>query len=85
MLKRIDAEKRDEDEQFGFKSNSSCGHPITVLMDAAFFNRRKALRLNVVAIDATKAFDKVNRTILWAKLLNKLSIKKPLQYFKSNS
>jgi exonuclease III len=73
MLKRIDAEKRDEEEQFGFKSNSSCGHAITVLMDAALFNRRKALRLYVVAIDATKAFDKVNRTILWAKLLSKLS------------
>ncbi len=73
MLKVIDSEKSDEDEQFGFKSNSSCGHAITVLLDAALFNRRKALRLYVVAIDATKAFDKVNRTILWANLINKLS------------
>jgi exonuclease III len=73
LLKLIDSEKKDEEEQFGFKSNSSCGHAITVLLDAALYNRRKALRLYVVAIDATKAFDKVNRTILWANLVTKLS------------
>jgi len=73
MLKLIDAQKADKDEQFGFKSNSSCGHAITVLLDAALYNRRKSLRLYVVAIDATKAFDKVNRTILWANLMNKLN------------
>jgi hypothetical protein len=72
ILRIIDAQKLDVNEQFGFKSKSSCNHAITILLDAVRFNRKKSLRVNLAAIDATKAFDKVNRQIMWAMMIDKV-------------
>jgi len=72
ILRSVDGQKEDVDEQFGFRSNSSCNHAITILLDAVRYNRRKGLRVYLAAIDATKAFDKVNRRILWCKMINKI-------------
>lgn len=72
ILRIIDAQKLDVNEQFGFKSKSSCNHAITILLDAVRFNWKKSLRVNLAAIDATKAFDKVNRQIMWAMMIDKV-------------
>jgi len=57
-------------KQFGFKKNSSCNHALFVLKTAINYAKIKNKRLYTVAIDASKAFDKVNRLYLWVKLID---------------
>jgi len=57
-------------KQFGFKKSSSCSHALFVLKVAMTYAKSKNKRLYAVAIDASKAFDKVNRIYLWVKLIN---------------
>jgi hypothetical protein len=57
------------DKQFGFKSNNSCSHAILALKQILNLAKHLKIRLYISAIDAAKAFDKVNRDILWSRLL----------------
>ena len=61
--------------QFGFKANSSCSHAIFVLNESLKFIKKKKKRAVVTFIDASKAFDKINRSILWATLFHKIGFK----------
>jgi len=59
-------------KQFGFKENSSCQHALFALNEALNSNYRAKNKTYVCAIDASKAFDKVNRNKLWCKLMTKI-------------
>ena len=57
----------------GFRKNASCGHAIFCVMEAIRSNKRKFITTYLCAIDATKAFDKVERNILFSKVKQKTS------------
>ncbi len=69
LLFFIDIKYVNHHKQFGFKKNSSCNHALFVLKAAMHYAKMNNKRLYTVAIDASKAFDKVNRLYLWAKLI----------------
>ncbi len=52
------------------KKKSSCNHAIFTLLEAINHTKSKKQRLYTVAIDFSKAFDKVNRLFLWTKLID---------------
>jgi len=62
-------EIKTDNKQMGFKSNNSCAHAIMVLKQTMNVARKFGHRLYIAAIDAAKAFDKVNRDILWSSML----------------
>ena len=87
MLKEIMKTHADPDKQLGFKKNSSCAHAIfTVKETIANYNKKKK-KVYGCAIDASKAFDKVNRDILFKKLKDKVhpQIWRSLKNYYSNS
>jgi len=87
LLLEINKMHVNNNKQFGFKSNSSCQHGLFVFNEALNSNKRRNKKTYVCAIDASKAFDKVNRTKLWAKLIDKISpnILRILMNYYSNS
>jgi len=66
----VKKQAKTDDKQFGFKKNNSCAHAIMVIKQTMFVARKLHHRLYIAAIDAAKAFDKVNRDILWCKMLD---------------
>ena len=67
---QLNKEHIDKDKQFGFKINSSCSHAIFVMNQAIKWSKQIKRKLYICAIDAIKAFDKINRTILWSRLID---------------
>ena len=65
----LDQEHIDHPKQFGFKKNSSCQHAVWTVKQGIEFCKRNGKWAYVCAIDASKAFDKVNRTLLWKELI----------------
>ncbi len=72
LLWEINGVHKEHPQQFGFKSNSSCSHAIFVVTQLANFTKKQGKRLYTCAVDASKAFDKVCRPILWLKLIKLL-------------
>lgn len=58
-----------KNEQFGFKELSSCDHAVSALKKVILYNKRKKQVTFVCTLDASKAFDKVNRTLLCGALV----------------
>jgi len=58
----------DHKKQFGFKTKSSCSHATFLLNETIKICKELKKPLIVVSIDASKAFDRVNRIRLWIKL-----------------
>ena len=50
---------KSDDLQFGFKKNSSCSHALFVFNESIRYFVRRGSRVHCVALDASKAFDKV--------------------------
>lgn len=71
LLQEMTKEHTDHQKQFGFRKSSSCQHAIYVLKRAIKLNNKNKKRLYACAIDATKAFDKMSREILWSILIYK--------------
>ena len=69
ILKKLERQHTDNHKQFGFKKKASCSHAIFLLNHAIKISKHFNKRLYVCAVDASKAFDKVNRDILWSKLI----------------
>jgi len=65
----IKKEVETDKKQMGFKSNNSCFNAIMILKQTMNVARKLGHRLYIAAIDAAKAFDKVNREMLWIKML----------------
>jgi len=55
-------------EQFGFKKNSSCAHAIFTVRELALWKKRYGRQMIICALDASKAFDKMNRPIMFIQL-----------------
>lgn len=72
ILTEIDKTHTNKDRQFGFKVNSSCGHAGLIVSETIKLNNKKNKKTLICAIDASKAFDKVNRKYLWLKLKSKV-------------
>jgi exonuclease III len=72
ILNEIENSHPNIDKQFGFKKTSSCSHAVFVLREALAYNKRLSKRTLICAIDASKAFDKVCRIILWSLLIGKI-------------
>jgi len=68
ILINLENHYKDPKEQFGFKSDSSCGHAIYVINQLIKLCTKRKQKLIICMLDASKAFDKVDRTRLWAKL-----------------
>lgn len=66
----IKNEVKTDKKQFGFKSNHSCAHAILILKQTMNAAKKLSHRLYIAAIDAAKAFDKVNMDILWCKMID---------------
>ncbi|CAF0759118.1 unnamed protein product, partial [Brachionus calyciflorus] len=71
ILNRIEKSHLDHEKQFGFKKKSSCQHATFVVKQAIKYFKQKNKLLYLCAIDASKAFDKVNREALRNKMKTK--------------
>ena len=65
---RILASYKPNELQFGFKENSSCQHALFTMKELIRCSAARGETTYVCALDASKAFDKVSRKILMAKL-----------------
>lgn len=75
ILKELDKTHKIHDKQFGFKSNNSCNHAFFTLKETLNINKTRRNKTYLCAIDASKAFDKVNRQILLDKIKTKMDLK----------
>ncbi|RMZ94723.1 RNA-directed DNA polymerase from mobile element jockey-like, partial [Brachionus plicatilis] len=71
MLNEIMKSHDDPERQLGFKKNSSCSHAIFAVKETISYYNKKNKKVYGCAIDASKAFDKINREILFKKLKDK--------------
>ncbi|RNA26498.1 RNA-directed DNA polymerase from mobile element jockey-like [Brachionus plicatilis] len=71
LLGRIKLESKEHDKQFGFKQNSSCAHAVFILKQVMNLCKQKKRSLYVLAVDLTKAFDKVFRPLLWLNMFKR--------------
>jgi len=62
---------QSSDLQFGFKRNSSCSHAIFTFNESVRCFMKNGGRVHCVALDATKAFDKISHHGLFYKMLCK--------------
>ncbi len=69
VLNEINKHHKEHVKQLGFKKNSSCAHAIYAIKETVSINTKRNRRTYVCFIDASKAFDKVNRCKLWIKML----------------
>ncbi len=70
VLHELDKYCDDGVKQFGFKSRSSCNHATICLTELIRYAQINNLTLFTASLDASKAFDKVERAILWSILLD---------------
>jgi hypothetical protein len=95
IMIKLEEKYRDPDQQFGFKANNSTNHAIYVMEETVKHYKKKRKPIYACAIDASKAFDKVNRermlNILHGKIDNELWLilrlyyNESLAYVQSNS
>jgi hypothetical protein len=69
ILSKILETYRHTPKQFGFRRGYSCQHAIIMVLETIKFCKRKKKRLFLCLIDASKAFDKINRYKLWVILM----------------
>jgi hypothetical protein len=75
ILSMVDQRHKQPEKQFGFNKNCSCSHAVFVLMETLKYIKKKQKLGIITAIDASKAFDKVNRILLWLTLCGKVGRK----------
>ena len=68
LLEKIPTIKLTSDNQFGYKNNSSCKSVYYVLNEAIHFYEQGKSHLNIISLDAVKAFDKLWREGLFFRL-----------------
>ncbi|CAF1137773.1 unnamed protein product [Brachionus calyciflorus] len=70
ILYEINKTYKNDELQFGFKSKSSCNHAVITLKEALLWYKKKKKAVFSLAIDFSKAFDKIKRYRLFEKLMN---------------
>jgi len=75
MLVKINEVCPNISKQFGFNRNASCSHSVFVLKETMQIVKMRRSKMYATAIDASKAFDKVNRLILWLLLFDKIGFR----------
>lgn len=68
LLDELNQTFDNKSNQFGFRQQSSYSHAFFTLKELALFNKRRKKSTHLGVIDASKAFDKVNRINLWSKI-----------------
>jgi hypothetical protein len=58
--------------QYGFRPKSSCAHAVTVARETIIHYNSRGKPVYSIAVDFTKAFDKLNRPLMFKNLMNKL-------------
>ena len=71
LLSRLQEHLKTADNQFGFKRGHSTLMPILILKELLKFYRDHGSTMFVCFLDASKAFDRVDYTILFGKLVNR--------------
>lgn len=69
ILYEINKEIVLEDNQFGFRFNSSCNHAIFTLNEAISKAKQMNKKKHMVAADARQAFDKIKREYLYCIMI----------------
>lgn len=70
LLRQILSTYKHCSKQFGFRKGHSCQHAITTVIETIKSAKRKKKRVYLCLIDASKAFDKLNRMKLWKIMLS---------------
>jgi hypothetical protein len=71
LLNEIIKTHKDATKQFGFKQNSSFQHAVFTVRETIITHLATGIPVYACAIDASKAFYKVNRTALFEKLISR--------------
>ena len=72
ILHEIEKENKEPEMQFAFKKNSSVNHAVYLVDETIKYYKKKNKTVYICAIDASKAFDKINRLKLLYKLIGKI-------------
>ncbi|RNA04086.1 RNA-directed DNA polymerase from mobile element jockey-like, partial [Brachionus plicatilis] len=72
VLIELDKTHCGSPNQFGFANKSSCNHAVFALKETILNTIKKNKAVYAVAIDASKAFDKINRKNLFHTLIGKI-------------
>ena len=72
ILSKVELTRDISDNQFGYKPYTSCKHAYFVANETIQFFTSGKSSLNLVSLDATKAFDKLWRAGLFYKLKDKI-------------
>ena len=68
MLGQIMKTHVEPKQQYGFRDNSSCNHAIFTMKETVYHYGKRSKPVFACLIDASKAFDKKNRDVLFNKL-----------------
>jgi hypothetical protein len=60
-----------DDHQFGFKANTGCAHAIYITRLVTDYFVQNNSTVNLCCIDVSKAFDKLNQSVLFLKLMKR--------------
>jgi hypothetical protein len=60
-----------DDHQFGFKPNVECSHALYTVRHVVDYFVRNDSTINLCLVDVSKAFDKLNHSVLWLKLMQR--------------
>lgn len=85
LLESINAQVHKHTKQFGFKQNSSCAHAVFILKQIMNLCKQLKKKIYILAIDLTKAFDKVYRPLNMLKRGVSLNIARALITYYNNS
>ena len=64
LLNEIKTESNEHEKQFGFKHNSSCSHAVFILKQVLVICKMTNKKIYILAIDLSKAFDRIHRSLL---------------------
>ncbi|CAF1079208.1 unnamed protein product, partial [Brachionus calyciflorus] len=74
LLKKINFDELISPNQFGYSKKSSCKHAYFIVNETINYYKNGGSNVKLVRLDATKAFDKLWRSVLFFKLYGKIDL-----------